>query len=102
MCPLSLDPRWTGEAYNSSIDMSHTTAPFDTVESLILDMLEWIGPSGRASDEVLEAWRTSCPRLTVWEDASEKRFVTRRIDADRGAWIDVTPAGAAFLHAQRP
>jgi hypothetical protein len=91
-----------GEAYNSPTDMANANAPFDTVESLILDMLEWIGPNGRAGDEVLEAWRTSCPRLTVWEDASDQGFVARRVDAERGAWIDVTTAGAAFLHAQRP
>ena len=26
-------------------------------------------------DEVMEAWRTSCPRLTVWEDAVDRSFV---------------------------
>ncbi len=43
----------------------------DALESLILDLLEWIGPFARPYDEVLEAWRTSCPRFPVWEDARE-------------------------------
>jgi len=43
----------------------------DTVESLILDLLEWIGPNARPYTEVLEAWRTSCPRLSVWEDVHD-------------------------------
>ena len=38
----------------------------DTVDSLILDLLEWIGPNTRPYREVIEAWRTSCPRLPVW------------------------------------
>ena len=37
-----------------------------TVDSLILDLLEWIGPNARPYAEVIEAWRTSCPRLPVW------------------------------------
>jgi hypothetical protein len=42
----------------------------DTVESLILDLLKWVGLKPRPYDEVLEAWQTSCPRLPVWEDAT--------------------------------
>ena len=39
------------------------------LDPLILDFLEWIGGGPRPYAEVMEAWRTSCPRLTVWEDA---------------------------------
>ena len=46
----------------------------DTVETLILDLLEWIGPNARPYADVLEAWRKSCPRLPVWEDASDPRL----------------------------
>ena len=35
----------------------------DAVDSLILDLLEWVGPDPRPYAEVMEAWRTSCPRL---------------------------------------
>jgi hypothetical protein len=35
----------------------------DTVDALVLDLLEWIGPRPRPYGEVLDAWRTSCPRL---------------------------------------
>jgi hypothetical protein len=47
----------------------------DTVDTLVLDLLEWIGPHPRAYAEVLEAWRTSCPRLPVWETAEERGFI---------------------------
>ena len=39
----------------------------ETVDILILDLLAWIGPNPRPYAEVLEAWRTSCPRLPVWK-----------------------------------
>ena len=38
----------------------------DAVDALILDLLEWVGPHARPYAEVMEAWRTSCPRLPVW------------------------------------
>jgi hypothetical protein len=41
----------------------------DPVDALILDLLGWIGPKPRAYSEVIEAWRTSCPRLPVWEES---------------------------------
>ena len=46
------------------------------VEPLILDLLEWIGPRSRPYAEVLEAWRTSCPRLPVWEEANARGFAS--------------------------
>ena len=47
----------------------------NSVDALILDLLEWIGPKPRAYAEVMEAWRTSCPRLPVWEEANARGFV---------------------------
>jgi hypothetical protein len=37
----------------------------ETVDALILDLLAWIGAEPRPYAEVMEAWRTSCPRLPV-------------------------------------
>ncbi len=34
----------------------------DTVEALILDLLDWLAVRDRTYEEVMEAWRTSCPR----------------------------------------
>jgi hypothetical protein len=39
----------------------------DPCNTLIRELLEWLGPSPRPYAETLEAWRTSCPRLPVWE-----------------------------------
>ena len=73
----------------------------DPVDALILDLLEWVGPEPRPYDEVMEAWRTSCPRLPVWEEANERGFVAREHVPVRGPLIAVTPAGAAHLRRHR-
>jgi hypothetical protein len=73
----------------------------DTVESLVLDLLEWIGPEPRPYDDVLESWRTSCPRLPVWEDANERGLVKCHRDRD-GRFVSVTSAGWQHLQEHRP
>jgi D-3-phosphoglycerate dehydrogenase len=72
-----------------------------TVDALILDLLDWIGPDPRPYLEVIEAWRTSCPRLPVWEEANERGFVERRYEKGRGACICVTSVGREFLNSHR-
>ena len=73
----------------------------DPVESLILDLLEWIGPTPRPYAEVLEAWMTSCPRLPVWEDANDRGFVVSHREAGQGRLISVTTEGREHLREQR-
>ena len=51
----------------------------------------------RSYSEVIEAWRTSCPRLTVWEDAIDRGLLVRKSEAGRGTFIDVTARGREFL-----
>jgi hypothetical protein len=82
--------------------MSDSASESVTVDSLVLDLLEWIGPAARPYDEVMEAWRTSCPRLPVWERANEMGFVERRTEASNGGqMISVSSAGAAYLRTKR-
>ncbi len=72
------------------------------VDDLILDLLEWLGTTPRPYAEVLEAWRTSCPRLPVWEEANERGFVVRLIIPERGSCVAATERGGEFLASQRP
>jgi len=73
----------------------------DPVDALVLDLLEWVGPRPRAYAEVLEAWRTSCPRLPVWEEANARGLLTH-VHRDGGeTLVSVSPAGAALLASQR-
>jgi len=41
----------------------------DPARALTLQLLEWIAAQPRTHAEVLDAWRTTCPRLSIWEDA---------------------------------
>ena len=45
----------------------------ETVDALLCEMLSWLAREARSYAEVMEAWRTSCPRLPVWEDATERK-----------------------------
>jgi hypothetical protein len=36
---------------------------------LMVEFLSWIASRRRTYPEAMEAWRSSCPRHTVWEDA---------------------------------
>jgi hypothetical protein len=70
------------------------------VESLILDLLEWLATGERGYDEVLDAWRTSCPKLPVWEDANDRGLI-RTDQVDRRSVVKITPSGLAFLRQHR-
>jgi hypothetical protein len=50
----------------------------ETADALVLDLVEWIGREPRPYFEVIETWRTSCPRLTIWEDAVDRGYVARQ------------------------
>ena len=68
-----------------------------TVERLLLDLVGWIAERPRAYVDVLDAWRTSCPRLPVWEEAVDRGYVRRVAGGQEGAAIHVTRSGSAFL-----
>jgi D-3-phosphoglycerate dehydrogenase len=73
----------------------------DTVDDLILDLLDWIGPGRRPYAETLEAWRTSGPRLPVWEDATDRGFIERHHEPGLPALVSVSAAGAEHLRTNR-
>ena len=68
-------------------------------DALILDLVEWIAARPRPYDEVMEAWRTSCPRLTIWEDAVERKLLRCENRDGKGAMVRITPSGLALLSA---
>jgi hypothetical protein len=71
----------------------------DSTDALVLDLVEWIAREPRLYSEVIETWRTSCPRLTIWEDALDRGFVTRESIAGAGVRVAVTEDGARLLRA---
>jgi hypothetical protein len=69
-------------------------------ESLILDLLEWLAKSERSYEEVMDAWRTSCPRLPVWEDAKDRGLVTME-QVQGSCIVRITPSGLSLLEQRR-
>jgi hypothetical protein len=63
-----------------------------TVTASTVQLLVWIAEQSRSYAETIEVWKTSCPRLAVWEDALAEDLV--RID--RGCVL-LTAAGRELL-----
>ncbi|WP_255428035.1 hypothetical protein [Ramlibacter cellulosilyticus] len=69
-----------------------------TLEPLIVDLLAWVA-RGRPYAEVMDAWRTSCPRLPVWEEANLRGFLDCGQDAQGVLQVTLTARGAEHLRA---
>jgi hypothetical protein len=80
--------------------MQTDESAFDAVESLVLDLVEWVASGQRSYDEVMGAWRTSCPRLTVWEDANDRGLVAKQY-LNGQIVVRVTSSGLALLERRR-
>jgi hypothetical protein len=68
----------------------------DPVEALILDLLDWLTVRDRTYEEVMAAWRTSCPRLPVWEEANDRGLIMRE-EVKGSSMIRVSSSGLALL-----
>ena len=73
----------------------------DAVDTLILDLLEWMGLKPRPYAEVLDAWRTACPSLPIWEDANDRGFIMRHRAPGGGELVSLSAAGAEHLRKHR-
>lgn len=72
----------------------------DALRLLTVQFLSWADRAPRTYGQAMDAWRTSCPRLPVWEDALDGGLV--RVEAAPGAAmadspIVLTPRGRALL-----
>jgi hypothetical protein len=66
------------------------------VEGLILDLLEWLAKQDRTYEEVMDAWRTFCPKLPVWENAHDRGLVMKEMAHGRCV-VRITPGGLDLL-----
>jgi len=73
------------------------TAPSGSPSLIMIQFLEWIGDRPRSREDVLEAWRSSCPRFPVWEDARADGLI-RQCGGERGEHrVELTGRGRAAL-----
>lgn len=68
------------------------------IEPLVMDLVEWVAREPRTYRDTMDAWRTSCPRLTVWEGAVEQRLV-ERVPVAGGEIVMASAIGKALLLA---
>jgi len=63
------------------------------------ELLAWIDERPRTHADVMNAWRSSCPRLAVWEDALADGLirVVRDPAMPGGAKVTLTARGEAAL-----
>lgn len=73
----------------------------DVLTPLTIDFLGWLAAAPRRYADVMDAWRTSCPRLTVWEDALDAGLIGHHRPPDGPALVVVTAKGAALLERHR-
>jgi hypothetical protein len=77
----------------------------DPAELLTVQFLEWLARSPRRYAEVKEAWRSTCPRLSIWEDAQARGLIGFAHEGSRvgdGATVVLTPLGRAMIDGGAP
>jgi hypothetical protein len=67
-----------------------------STRALTVQFLEWLLEHPRSYAETMEAWRTSCPRFPIWEDAVDDGLVVVEEVGGRSL-VRVTAVGAALL-----
>jgi hypothetical protein len=70
----------------------------DGIARLMLRLLEWLDERPRTYAQAIDAWRSSCPRHPVWDDALLAGLI--RIEQDRATGEQhavLTPQGKAML-----
>ena len=71
------------------------------ISALTLQFLSWVSAGQRSYDEAMEAWRTTCPRMTVWEDAMSDGLVRLESNgAKKDCKVSLTEQGRKALAAQ--
>jgi hypothetical protein len=68
--------------------------------ALVSQFLAWVAERPRTYAEAMEAWRTSCPRLSVWEDCRDAGWVAVRARGAGGmgaSAVELTAAGRGAL-----
>jgi len=74
------------------------------MSALLVELLAWLAARPRTYGETMDAWRTSCPRMPIWEDATDGDLV-EVVHSDgvslQQSIVHLTAAGRAMLAATR-
>lgn len=67
--------------------------PRNPADALIVQLLEWLEAAPRTHTDVVETWRTTCPRLSIWEDAC----IAGLVDSDPCGRLRASARGRTLL-----
>jgi hypothetical protein len=67
---------------------------------IMIQFLAWVADRPRNYAQAMDAWRSSCPRLSVWEDAIIEGLV--RIESNANRTVRLTARGSALLARVQP
>ena len=62
---------------------------------IMLQFLAWVADRPRTYADTMAAWRSTCPRLSVWEDALIDGLV--RVENEASRPVTLTPRGRTAL-----
>jgi hypothetical protein len=72
-----------------------------SMDALTRELLTWVSTRPRTYGETMEAWRTSCPRMPIWEDAVSDGLVQLQVGGSmRERKVSLTPHGRSLLEAK--
>jgi hypothetical protein len=72
----------------------------DPSHALTLQFLAWVADGPRTYAQAMEAWRSTCPRLSIWEDAILDGLIAFDGGATRNqSRVELTAKGRAMLRA---
>ena len=69
----------------------------DSPSLIMVQFLTWVADRPRTYRQAMDAWRTSCPRLSVWEDAILDELIRIGNDKDKDKTVSLTARGRAAL-----
>ena len=64
---------------------------------IMIQFLQWVADRPRCREDVMEAWRSSCPRFPVWEDARADGLVSQVGGAEGQHRVELTERGRAMI-----
>ena len=74
----------------------------EPISLLMREFLSWVATRRRTYADAMEAWRSSCPRHTVWEDALVEGLIRVEWGSPvQQSEVTLTPRGRTFLNAER-